>query len=50
MTAAMKMFLKMLESNQNKTEADQQMIKMISGNYKKKKKKYLDPILDYIKN
>ena len=45
----MKMFLKMLESNQNKTEADQQMIKMISGNYDISDKKYLDPILDFIK-
>ena len=39
----------MLESNQNKTEADQQMIKMISGNYDISDKKYLDPILDFIK-
>ena len=45
----MKMFLKMLESNKNKTEADEQMIKMISGNYDISDKKYLEPILDFIK-
>jgi len=45
----MKMFLSMLKSNKNKSPADEAMIKMISENYDISDKKYLEPILDYLK-
>jgi hypothetical protein len=39
----------MLKSKENKTKTDEEMIKMISGNYDISDKKYLEPILDYLK-
>lgn len=45
----MKMFLSVLKSNKNKTENDEAMIKMISTNYDISDKKYIDPILDFLK-
>ena len=45
----MKMFLSMLKSNKNKTPADEEMIKMISSNYDITDKKYIQPILDFVK-
>lgn len=46
---AMKMFIKMLESNKNKTEKDEVMIKMISGSYDISDKRHIQPILDFVK-
>jgi hypothetical protein len=45
----MKMFVGMLKSKENKTQADEEMIKMISSNYDITDKKYIKPILDFIK-
>lgn len=45
----MKMFISMLKSKENKTKTDEEMIKMISGNYDISDKKYLEPLLDFLK-
>lgn len=45
----MKMFVKMLDSNKNKTEKDLMQIKMMSSSYDISDKKYLEPIVEYIK-
>lgn len=45
----MKMFIKMLKAKKNKTEAEQEMIKMISTSYDISDKKYIEPILQYLK-
>ena len=45
----MKMFIKMLNAKKNKTEAEQEMIKMISTSYDISDKKYIEPILEYLK-
>lgn len=45
----MKMFISMLKSKENKTKTDEEMIKRISGNYDISDKKYLEPILDFVK-
>ncbi len=44
----MKMFIKTLKSKKNKTEADKEMIKMISSSYNISDKKYIKPILEYL--
>ncbi len=46
---AMKMFIKMLESNKNKTEKDEVMIKMISSSYDISDKRHIEPILEFVK-
>ena len=44
----MKMFIKMLKSKKNKTEDEENMIKMISGSYDISEKKYIEPIVEYV--
>lgn len=45
----MKMFIKTLKSKKDKTEAEQEMIKMISASYDISDKKYIEPILECLK-
>lgn len=45
----MKMFIKMLKSKKDKTEAQQEMIKMISGSYDISDRKYIEPILECLR-
>ena len=45
----MKVFIKTLKAKKGKTEADQEMIKMISGSYDISDKKYIEPILQCLK-
>lgn len=45
----MKMFIKILKAKKEKTEADEEMIKMISSSYDISDKKYIEPILKYLK-
>lgn len=42
----MKMFIKTLTAKKDQTEADREMIKMISGSYDISDKKYMEPILE----
>lgn len=42
----MKMFIKILAAKKDQTEADREMIKMISGSYDISDKKYMEPILE----
>lgn len=45
----MKMFIKTLKAKKDKTEAEQEMIKMISTSYDISDKKYIEPILKCLK-
>lgn len=45
----MKMFIKMLKAKKNKTEEDQEQIKMISSSYDISDKKYIEPIVECLK-
>ncbi|WP_276952134.1 flavodoxin domain-containing protein [Acetatifactor muris] len=45
----MKMFIKMLKAKKEKSEAEQEMIKMISSSYDISDKKYIEPILQCLK-
>jgi len=45
----MKMFVKALKAKKDKTEAEQEMIKMISTSYDISDKKYIEPILQCLK-
>lgn len=45
----MKMFIKMLKAKKNKTEEDQEQIKMISSSYDISDRKYIEPILACLK-
>ena len=45
----MKIFIKMLKAKKNKTEVEQEMIKMISTSYDISGKKYIEPILECLK-
>lgn len=45
----MTMFIKMLKAKKDKTEAEQEMIKMISTSYDISDKKYIEPILECLK-
>lgn len=45
----MKMFVKTLKAKKEKTEAEQEMIKMISASYDISDKKYIEPILQCLK-
>lgn len=45
----MKMFIKMLKAKKDKTEAEQEMIKMICKSYDISDKKYIEPILECLK-
>lgn len=45
----MKMFVKALRAKKNKTEAEQEMVKMISTSYDISDKKYVEPILECLK-
>ncbi len=45
----MKMFIKMLKAKKNKTEEDEVMIKMISSSYDISDIKYIESILDCLK-
>jgi menaquinone-dependent protoporphyrinogen IX oxidase len=45
----MKMFIKALKSKKNKTEQEQAMVKMISSSYDISDKKYIEPILQYLR-
>ena len=45
----MKMFIKTLKAKKDKTEEDEIMIKMISSSYDISDKKYIEPILQYLK-
>lgn len=42
----MKMFIKALKARKNKTEEDEEMIRMISSSYDISDKKYIEPILE----
>lgn len=42
----MKMFIKALQAKKGKTEAEEEMIKMISSSYDISDKKYIEPILE----
>lgn len=46
----MKVFIKTLKAKKNKTEEDEIMIKMISSSYDISDKKYIEPILECLKN
>ena len=45
----MKMFVKTLKAKKDKTDAEQIMVKMISSSYDISDKKYIEPILQYLK-
>lgn len=45
----MKMFIKMVKAKNDKTEAEQEMIRMISTSYDISDKKYIKPILECLK-
>lgn len=45
----MKMFIKMLKAKKDKTESEQEMIKVISKSYDISDKKYIEPILNCLK-
>ncbi len=45
----MKIFIKTLEAKKDKTESEQEMIKMISSSYDISDKKYIEPILQCLK-
>ncbi len=45
----MKMFIKTLKAKKDKTEEEQIMIKMISSSYDISDKKYIEPILQYLR-
>lgn len=45
----MKMFVKMIKAKKDKTEEEQVMAKMISSSYDISDKKYIEPILQYLK-
>lgn len=45
----MKMFIKALKAKKGKTEAEEEMIKMISSSYDISDKKYIEPILECLK-
>ncbi|MDE7424222.1 MAG: flavodoxin domain-containing protein [Lachnospiraceae bacterium] len=45
----MKIFIKHLKRKKNKTEEDEEMIKMISSSYDISDKKYIEPILECLK-
>ncbi len=45
----MKMFVKSLKAKKNQTEEEKIMIKMISSSYDISDKKYIEPIISYIK-
>ena len=45
----MKMFIKKLKAQKDKTEAEEIMVKMISSSYDISDKKYIEPILQYLK-
>lgn len=42
----MKMFIKTLKAKKNKTEAEEEMIKIISSSYDISDKKYIEPVLE----
>ena len=42
----MKIFIKALKAKKGKTEADEEMIKMISSSYDISDQKYIEPILE----
>lgn len=44
----MKMFIKMLNSKKNKTQADLDQIRIMSSSYDISDIKYIDPIIDYL--
>ena len=46
---AMKLFVKILKSQKNKTPADEAKIKMISSSFDATDKKFIEPIIDFIK-
>ncbi len=46
---AMKMFIKALKAKKDKTKEEQEMIKMISSSYDISDKKYIEPILECLK-
>ncbi|MCI8408739.1 MAG: flavodoxin [Lachnospiraceae bacterium] len=46
----MKIFIKTLKAKKNKTEEEEVMIKMISSSYDISDKKYIEPILECLKN
>ena len=43
------MFIKKLKAQKDKTEAKEIMVKMISSSYDISDKKYIEPILQYLK-
>lgn len=45
----MKLFLKSLKAKKDKTEAEQEMIRMISSSYDIADRKYIEPILECLK-
>lgn len=45
----MKMFIKALKAKKDKTEAEDAMIRMISGSYDISDRKYIEPILNFLK-
>ena len=45
----MKVFTKVLKSKKNKSDYEQEMLKMISSSYDISDKKYIEPIIDALK-
>lgn len=45
----MKMFVKTLKAKKDKTREEEIMVKMISSSYDISDKKYIEPILQYLK-
>lgn len=46
----MKMFKKAIGTKKDKTEADIEMLKMISGSYDISDRKYIEPIIELLNN
>lgn len=46
----MKVFIKTLKAKKNKSEADEEMIRMISGSYDISDRKHIEPILECLRN
>ncbi len=46
----MKMFIKTLKAKKDKTEKDEEVIRMISSSYDISDKKYIEPILECLRD
>ena len=45
----MKVFMKVLKAKKEKTEAEKEMIRWISSSYDISDRKYIEPVLEYLK-